>query len=67
VLAVSHWERLLGGAIYAASPRVDWPTLLKRTFDVDVLQCPKCLRGSSSTDALLGLLLARTYSPKPSE
>jgi hypothetical protein len=42
VLAVSHWERLLGGAIYAASPRVDWPTLLKRTFDVDVLQCPKC-------------------------
>ena len=42
VLAVSHWERLLGGAIYAASPRVDWPTLLKRTFDVGVLQCPKC-------------------------
>jgi hypothetical protein len=24
VLAVSHWERILGGAIYAASPRVDW-------------------------------------------
>jgi hypothetical protein len=42
VLAVSHWERLLGGAIYAASPRVDWPKLLRRTFDVDVLQCPKC-------------------------
>jgi hypothetical protein len=42
VLAVSHWERILGGAIYAASPRVDWPTLLRRTFDVDVLQCPKC-------------------------
>jgi hypothetical protein len=41
VLAVSHWERLLGGAIYAASPRVDWPKLLKRTFDVDVLQYPK--------------------------
>ena len=42
LLAVSHWERLLGGAIYAASPRVDWPALLRRTFDVDVLQCPRC-------------------------
>jgi hypothetical protein len=42
VLAVPHWLRLLGGALYAASPRVDWPTLLRRTFDVDVLQCPKC-------------------------
>jgi hypothetical protein len=21
---------------------VDWPTLLRRTFDIDVLTCPKC-------------------------
>ena len=24
------------------APRVDWATLLRRTFDVDVLACTKC-------------------------
>jgi hypothetical protein len=42
VLSVKHWTRLLRGALYAASPRVDWPTLLRRSFDVDVLQCARC-------------------------
>ena len=42
VISVQHWDRLLGGLLYAASPRVDWATLLRRNFDVDVLQCPKC-------------------------
>lgn len=37
-----HWSRLLGGLLYATSPRVDWATLLRRTFDVDVLACPSC-------------------------
>jgi hypothetical protein len=42
VLSVRHWDRLLGGVLYAASPRVDWATLLRRSLGVDVLQCPKC-------------------------
>jgi hypothetical protein len=32
---VKHWSRLLGGLLYAASPCVDWATLLRRTFEVD--------------------------------
>jgi hypothetical protein len=42
VLSVPHWDRLMGGALYAASTRIDWASLLRRSLDVDVLQCPKC-------------------------
>jgi hypothetical protein len=42
VLGVKHWSRLLGGILFAASPRVAWATLLRRSFDVDVLACPSC-------------------------
>jgi hypothetical protein len=42
VLAVKHWDRLLGGALYAATARMDWATLLRRSFDVDVLACAQC-------------------------
>ena len=42
VLSVRHWDRLLGGAPYAATPRVDWARLLRRSLDVDALQCPTC-------------------------
>jgi hypothetical protein len=42
VLSVKHWDRLLGGVLYAVSPRVDWASLLRRSFSIDVLQCPKC-------------------------
>ncbi|HSQ65331.1 MAG TPA: hypothetical protein VLM85_19060 [Polyangiaceae bacterium] len=42
VLSVQHWHRLEQGLLYAATPRIDWPTLLRRTFDIDVLQCPRC-------------------------
>jgi len=27
ILSVAHWSRLLGGALYAATTRVDWATL----------------------------------------
>jgi hypothetical protein len=47
---------LLGGLLYAASPRVDWPTLLRRSFDVDVLECPSC-RGRLR---VLGEVIERT-------
>ena len=42
VLSVRHWDRLLGGALYAATPRVDWASLLRRSFSVDVLECARC-------------------------
>jgi hypothetical protein len=42
IIAVKHWERLLGGLLYAVRPRVDWATLLRRSLSVDVLECPKC-------------------------
>ena len=42
VLSVKHWDRLLGGFLYAATPRVDWSALLRRSFQVDVMQCAKC-------------------------
>ncbi len=42
VVAVGHWERLRRGLLYAATSRIDWPRLLRRTFEIDVLQCPTC-------------------------
>ena len=42
ILSVRHWSRLLGGRLYAATPRNDWASLLRRTFDVDVLHCAGC-------------------------
>jgi hypothetical protein len=35
-------ERDQPGALYAATARVDWATLLRRSFDVDVLACAQC-------------------------
>ncbi len=42
VISVKHWDRLMGGLLYATQPRVDWARLLRRRFSVDVLECPKC-------------------------
>jgi hypothetical protein len=42
MISVQHWDRLLGGLLYATAPRVDWATLLRRSFATDVLECPKC-------------------------
>ena len=41
-LGVRHWSRLLGGLLYATSPRLSWSMLLRRTFDIDILDCAKC-------------------------
>jgi hypothetical protein len=62
VLAVKHWDRLLGGALYAATARVDWATLLRRSFDVDVLACAQCggrlrVRGEVTDAAAVRLVL----------
>jgi len=42
VLPIAHWHRLLGGLLVATSPRLDWATLLRRTYATDVLSCPRC-------------------------
>ena len=42
IFSIAHWNRLLNGALYAPLSRVDWATLLRRTFDVDVTRCTKC-------------------------
>jgi hypothetical protein len=42
VLAIAHWNRIMGGMLYAASPYLPWAQLLRRSFDVDIEQCPKC-------------------------
>jgi hypothetical protein len=42
VLSVRHWDRLMRGVLYAATPSVDWARLLRRSFDVDVMKCPRC-------------------------
>jgi len=41
-ISVRPVDGLLGGLLLATSPRVDWATLLRRTFDVDVLACTRC-------------------------
>jgi len=62
VLSVAHWSRLLGGALYAATTRVDWATLLRRSFEVDVLACARCggrlrVLGEVTDPALVQLVL----------
>ncbi len=42
ILSVPHWARLVGGELYAPMSRLDWATLLRRTFDVDVKHCLAC-------------------------
>ena len=42
ILSIAHWNRILGGELYAPLSRVDWATLLRRTFDVDVKSCAAC-------------------------
>ena len=40
--AVDRPAHAVGGALYAPLSRVDWATLLRRTFDVDVTRCTGC-------------------------
>ena len=40
IISVKHWDRLLGGLLYAVQPRVDWAALLRRSFAVDVRPSP---------------------------
>jgi hypothetical protein len=42
VLSLLHWERIEHGALYATSSRIDWRSLLRRTFQVDLRHCQRC-------------------------
>jgi len=37
-----HLRRLLDGLLLMKGPRADWATLLRRSHDIDVLDCPRC-------------------------
>jgi len=68
VLSVKHWDRLLGGLLYAASPRIDWPSLLRRSFDVDVLKCASCggrvrVLGEITEPTIVGVILETLGMP----
>jgi len=68
VLSVKHWDRLLGGALYAAAPRVDWASLLRRSFEIDVLACPSCggrlrVLGEVTEPAMVRLVLDSLRMP----
>ena len=42
VLSIAHWDRILEGELYASGSRLDWRTLLKRTFDIHPRVCVRC-------------------------
>jgi len=68
VMSVKHWNRLFQGALYAAASRVTWPVLLRRTFDVDVLECARCharlrILGQVTDATTIGRVLAKLGMP----
>jgi hypothetical protein len=68
VLAVEHWNRLFGGLLYAATPRLDWAALLRRSFEVDVLACKQCggrlrVLGAVTDPAMVRLMLESLGMP----
>jgi hypothetical protein len=42
VIRIAHWRRLMDGRLLARAPRIDWSSLLARTFGVDALAGPTC-------------------------
>jgi hypothetical protein len=69
VLCIAHWERILEGELYAATARIDWRTLLKRTFDTDLRVCVRCggrlvIRAVVTESASVAKLLAALRRPR---
>jgi hypothetical protein len=69
VLSIAHWERILEGELYAASARIDWRTLLKRTFDTELRVCARCggrlvVRAVVTEPASIAKLLAALRRPR---
>ena len=69
VLSIAHWDRLLEGELYATSSRLDWRTLLKRTFDTDLRVCVRCggrliVRAAVTDPATVARMLAALCRPR---
>jgi len=69
VLSLTHWERIVEGELYAATARVDWRTLLKRTFDTELRVCARCggrlvIRAVVTDSASVAKLLAALRRPR---
>jgi hypothetical protein len=43
-ISVAHWGRLLDGELLATSRYVEWAVVMKRTWGLNVLACPRCAR-----------------------
>jgi hypothetical protein len=43
-ITVAHWGRLDDGELFAQTRYIDWAVLMKRSFGLDVLRCPRCGR-----------------------
>jgi hypothetical protein len=41
-ITVAHWGRLDEGELFAKTRYIDWAVLMKRSFGLDVLRCPRC-------------------------
>jgi hypothetical protein len=57
------------GELYATSSRLDWRTLLKRTFEVDLRVCVGCggrltVRALFTDPATVGKMLAALRGPR---
>jgi hypothetical protein len=66
-------RRLLDGLLVMTGPRADWATLLRRSHDIDVLDCPRChgrlrllavVRDTAQARRFLAHL-GRSAEPKP--
>jgi hypothetical protein len=44
MISVARWGQLDDGALFARSRYVDWALLMKRSWGLDVMRCPKCSR-----------------------
>jgi hypothetical protein len=44
LITVARWGQLGDGALFARARYVDWALLMKRSWGVDVLRCPRCSR-----------------------
>ena len=69
VLSLAHWARILDGELYATSSRLDWRTLLKRTFEHDLRVCVRCggrlmVRAAVTDAATIGTVLAALRRPR---
>lgn len=55
----AHRRRIDPGRVLAATPHLDWAALLRRTYEVDVLEWPRCRGPARIVDAITGPAVIR--------